>query len=82
MWWYILETQVMFSVRSMLGSNHTVIDFEYVLNTDVDALFMKPLNDCSLPKPQIIGVGPEKMRNGNLILVIKVNERNSFGIKV
>lgn len=47
-------------VRTTLADlDRELFDLDYVLYTDTDVLFFNDFNECSLPKPRVLYLGPE-----------------------
>jgi hypothetical protein len=46
-------------IVNSLEYSHEEVDMQHVLYTDVDVMFQKDINSCSLPHPKLMLVGPE-----------------------
>lgn len=50
------------------GDDISGIDFDYVLWTDPDVLFMQDIDGCSLPRPRLVSIGPEVCASSSFLL--------------
>ena len=56
--WYRFD--IPYVVKNLLTDlNPDEYDLAYALYTDTDVLFFKDFNECSLPKPKVLYIGPE-----------------------
>ena len=65
--YYRLDIPVIMDTYIRPTINSTDVDLDYVLYTDTDVLFLKDINELSIPKPKVISIGPQlhKNRQGN-----------------
>lgn len=60
--WYRFD--VPYIIQNLLNKqlNPDEFDLDYALYTDTDVLFFKDFNECSLPKPKVLYMGPETVQ--------------------
>jgi len=59
--WYRFD--IPYIVKNLLTDlNPDEYDLDYALYTDTDVLFFQDFNECSLPKPKVLYIGPEGYR--------------------